>query len=60
LIKLLGGRFLRRRLLGLRRSLSPLLGALRSGTTWNVVAGVDHMALITQPAAIAAIVATLR
>jgi alpha-beta hydrolase superfamily lysophospholipase len=39
---------------------SPLLGPLRPATTFQVVPGVDHMGLITQPAAIAAIVATLR
>jgi non-heme chloroperoxidase len=39
---------------------APLLGPLRPATTFQVVPGVDHMGLITQPAAIAAIVATLR
>jgi non-heme chloroperoxidase len=38
---------------------APLLGPLRPTTTFQVVPGVDHMGLITQPEAITAIVATL-
>ena len=39
---------------------APLLGPLRPAATLQVVPGVDHMGLITQPEALAAIVATLQ
>jgi pimeloyl-ACP methyl ester carboxylesterase len=39
---------------------APLLDPLRPATQIQVVPGVDHMGLITQPEAIAATVATLR
>jgi len=39
---------------------APLLDPLRPGTSIQVLRGVDHMGLITQPDAIAAVVETLR
>ncbi len=39
---------------------APLLDPLRPGTPVQVLPGVDHMGIITQPGAMAAVVATLR